>query len=143
MSSLNQVTLIGSLGKDPEIRYSGAGTAICTLSMATSRRWKDKSTGQKKEETDWHRVSLFGKTAEIAGEYLQKGSLICIVGRIQTRSYEKNGQTLYITEVIGNELQMLARTKGAGGGGSTTQQQDRSTSGGPANFDDMEDDIPY
>lgn len=109
MASVNKVVLLGRLGRDPETRYaSDGGTPICHLAVATSRRYKDRD-GNRGEETEWHNVVLFGKTAEIAQQYLQKGSEVYIEGRLRTRSYEKDGVKRYSTEIIGESMQLGAR----------------------------------
>ena len=115
MSSVNKVIIIGNLGKEPERRYFQDGTAVCNFSVATSEKWTDKASGEKKEKTEWHRVTAFRKLAEICIQYLRKGSKVYIEGKLQTRSYEKDGQTLYVTEIIADNMTMLD-TKGAGGG---------------------------
>lgn len=107
MASVNKVILVGNLGKDPETRYMPEGGAITNISLATTESWKDKASGEKKEKTEWHRVSFFGKLAEIAGEYLKKGSQVYVEGRIQTREYEKDGAKRYSTEIIADRMQML------------------------------------
>jgi single-strand DNA-binding protein len=158
MASLNKVILIGNLGRDPETRYLPNGDAVTSISVATTETWKDKS-GEKQEKTEWHRVSLFRRLGEIAGEYLKKGSQVYIEGRIEYREYEKDGQKRYTTDIIASEMKMLgsrqgsgepvdrdsgtsedrpARGGGAGGGAS------RST-GTPAKkkVDDFDDDIPF
>ena len=151
MASLNKVLLIGNLGADPEIRYMPSGDAIANLRIATTDTWKDKG-GDKQERTEWHRVALFGKLAEIAGEYLKKGSAVYIEGRIQTRKWQdKEGQERYTTEIVANEMKMLGG-RGTGGtadmdkgGGRTSQPAAKGKppeSAGGA-FDDMEDDIPF
>src|SRR3989338_8404978 len=107
MAGVNKVILIGNLGKDPEIRYTPQGAAVCNFSIATSRAWKDKD-GNKKEETDWHNIVAFGKLAEICGEYLSKGRQIYIEGRIQTRAWDdKDGNKRYTTEIVANTVQFL------------------------------------
>ncbi|WP_303649974.1 single-stranded DNA-binding protein [Desulfobotulus pelophilus] len=121
MRGVNKVILIGNLGADPEIRYFQDGTAVCNFNMATSENWTDRQTGEKKEKTEWHRVVTFRRLAEICGQYLRKGSKVYIEGKLQTRSYEKDGQTRYITEVVAAELQMLdsarsGQAPAAGGG---------------------------
>ncbi|WP_307830583.1 single-stranded DNA-binding protein [Pseudomonas sp. MF5691] len=100
MRGVNRVTLLGTCGQDPEVRYMPNGTCVTNLSLATSEQWTDKQTGQKVEKTEWHRVSLFGKVAEIAGEYLHKGSRVYIEGKLQTRSWEKDGIKRYTTEIV-------------------------------------------
>lgn len=107
MASVNKVILVGNLGKDPETRYLPDGGAVTNISLATTESWKDKASGEKKEKTEWHRVGFFGKLAEIAGEYLKKGSQVYVEGRIQTREYEKEGVKRYSTEIIADRMQML------------------------------------
>ena len=152
MASVNKVILIGNLGRDPEIRYMPSGDALATLSVATTDSWKDKS-GEKQEKTEWHRVSMFGRLAEIAGEYLKKGSQVYIEGRIQTRKYtDKDGQEKYSTEIVANEMKMLGGRNTAGGTAdmdSAPRPASRPASNAPAKasaggaFDDLEDDIPF
>lgn len=111
MSGINKVIILGHLGSDPDVRFMPNGGAVANINIATSEKWKDKQTGEQKTKTEWHRVSIFGKLAEIAGEYLQKGSQVYIEGKLQTRKYEKNGADVYITEIVvqgfGGTLQML------------------------------------
>ena len=119
MAGLNKAMLIGNLGRDPEIRYSQQGTAMVNFSIATSEQWNDRNTGEKQEKTEWHRVVAFGKPAEILEKYLSKGSKVYIEGRIQTRNYEKDGQTHYTTEIVVREFQFLGgRQDNQGGGGN-------------------------
>lgn len=113
---VNKAILIGNLGADPETRYTAGGTAVTNVNVATSDSWRDKSSGEMQERTEWHRVVFFARLAEVAGEYLRKGSKIYVEGRIQTRKYQnKEGQEVYSTEIVGNEMQMLD-SKGGGGG---------------------------
>lgn len=155
MASVNKVILIGNLGRDPEVRYMPSGEAITNISVATTDTWKDKS-GEKQEKTEWHRVAFFGKTAEIAGEYLKKGSQVYIEGRLQTRKWQdKEGQDKYTTEIIADRMQMLGGRGGGasgsepmGGAGRDTQssppggaEAKRPKTGG--DFDDFDDDIPF
>jgi single-strand DNA-binding protein len=112
MASLNKVILIGNLGRDPETRYLPNGDAVATISVATTETWKDKS-GEKQEKTEWHRVSLFRRLGEIAGEYLKKGSQVYIEGRIEYREYEKDGVKRYSTDIIASEMKMLGSRQGA------------------------------
>jgi single-strand DNA-binding protein len=115
---VNKVILVGNLGADPEVKYTAGGTAICTLSVATSESWKDKQTGEQQERTEWHRVKLFGRLAEIAGEYLKKGRQVYVEGSIRTDKYtDKEGVQRYSTDIIGNEMQMLGGNEGGGSGG--------------------------
>jgi len=150
---INKVILVGNLGKDPEVRYSPNGGAVTNITLATSESWKDKNTGEKQEKTEWHRVVFFGKLAEIAGEYLKKGSQVYIEGRLQTRKWQdKEGKDRYTTEIVAGEMQMLGSREGRGGPPSDYDQsadEGRSRapatastgkSSGPADFDD---DIPF
>ncbi len=122
---VNKVILIGNLGRDPEVRYTAGGAAVANLAIATTDSWKDKQTGEKKESTEWHRVVLFGRLGEIAGEYLKKGRSVYIEGRLQTRKYEKEGQTHYSTEIVASDMQMLGGGEGRGeGGGGWNKQSD-------------------
>ena len=147
MASVNKAILVGNLGRDPEVRYSPDGGAITNISIATTDTWKDKG-GEKQERTEWHRIVFFGKLAEIAGEYLKKGSQVYIEGRIQNRKWQdKEGQDRYTTEIVASDMKMLgSRT------GSENLVRDvsaPSTSGKASgkkdagNFDDLEDDIPF
>jgi single-strand DNA-binding protein len=124
---LNKVMIIGNLGQDPEIRYTASGDAMATLNIATTESWKDKATGDLQEKTEWHRVVLFKRTAEVARDYLKKGSQVYIEGRIQTRKWQdKEGNDRYTTEIVCNDMQMLGGRGGGGGGGG---------GGGSASFD--------
>lgn len=153
---INKVILVGNLGKDPEMKYTASGAAIANLTVATSESWNDKQTGEKKEQTEWHRVVFFRRLAEIAGEYLRKGSQVYIEGKLQTRKWQdQNGQDRYTTEIVGNEMQMLGSrgggsSEGSGGGGggggggfrNTPPAQDNSNQqGSDGGFAD--DDIPF
>ena len=151
---VNKVILIGNLGADPETRYTSSGTAITSLRIATSEQWTDKQSGERQERTEWHRVKLFGKLAEIAGEYLKKGSQVYVEGRLQTRKWQdKEGQEKYTTEIIADRMQMLgSRAGGGGGGGEPPPERERGAGAGgkpagsaPAkkNVDDLDDDIPF
>ncbi|MBN8741247.1 MAG: single-stranded DNA-binding protein [Lysobacterales bacterium 69-70] len=118
---INKVILVGNVGKDPETRYSAGGMAVTTISVATSESWKDKQTGEQKEKTEWHRVKFFGRLAEIAGEYLKKGSQVYVEGSLRTEEYEKDGVKRYSTDIVAAEMQMLGGRPGGGdmeGGGS-------------------------
>jgi single-strand DNA-binding protein len=158
MSSVNKVILIGNLGKDPEMRYMPSGEAIANFSLATSEAWTDKASGDKKEATEWHRVVFFGRTAEVVGQYVKKGSKIYVEGRLQTRKWQdKEGQDRYTTEVRGDVMRMLdrrgessgpmdheppaveSRRPAAGGASKPAARPAPATSG----FDDMDDDIPF
>ena len=112
---VNKVILIGNLGADPEVRYMPSGGAVANIRVATSESWKDKQTGEQKDRTEWHRITFYGRLAEIAGEYLKKGSQVYIEGKLRTRTYEKEGQTHYSTEIIADNMQMLGSRAGAGG----------------------------
>ena len=136
---VNKVIIIGGLGNDPDIRYTGDGKAIANLSVATSEGWKDKQTGENKEKTEWHRVVAFGKLAEIMGEYLKKGSKVYIEGKLQTRKWQdKSGNDRYTTEIVANDLQMLD-SKGSGESKPVSKSQDFQAP--PA--DDFDDDLPF
>ena len=113
---INKAILIGNLGRDPDVRYTQDGRAVTNFSIATSEQWRDRSTNEQQERTEWHRVVCFGRLAEITSEYLRRGSKVYIEGRLQTRSWERDGQTHYTTEVVANEMQMLD-SRGGGGGG--------------------------
>ncbi len=153
MASLNKVMLIGNLGRDPEIRYSQQGLAVVNFSLATSEQWTDKGSGDKQEKTEWHRIVVFGKQAEICEKYLSKGSSIYIEGRLQTRSYEKDGQTHYITEIVASNFQFLGgksdEKKGGSGGypkpdpGQGGAYQDQTYPGGRGQDSVPDDDIPF
>ena len=116
---INKVILVGNLGNDPETRYTAGGSAITTISIATSESWKDKQTGEAQERTEWHRVKFFGRLAEIAGEYLKKGRQVYVEGSLRTEKYtDKSGVERYTTDIIANEMQMLGGNPGEGGGGT-------------------------
>lgn len=147
---INKVILIGNLGQDPEVKYMPSGGAVCNITVATTESWTDKDSGEKQERTEWHRVVMFRRLAEVAGEYLRKGSKVYIEGRLQTRKWQgQDGQDRYTTEVIANDMQML---DGRGGGTAafdtqqpTAEKAPRSTSSPPASKppDDFDDDIPF
>ena len=151
MAGINKVILVGNLGAKPEVKYASNGNAIANLSVATSDSWTDKNTGQKQERTEWHRVSLFGKLAEIAGQYLDKGSKVYVEGKLQTRKWQdQNGQDRYTTEVVvsgfNGTLQMLDRRDDMGGVPSAPRQAAPAQSAPtitPVANDDFEDDIPF
>jgi single-strand DNA-binding protein len=153
MASVNKVILIGNLGRDPETRYMPEGGAITNISIATTDKWKDKN-GEMQEKTEWHRVAFFGKLAEIAGEYLKKGSQVYVEGRLQTRKWQdKDGQDKYTTEIVANVMQMLGSRQGMGGGdrdaggqraqGGEAKPAAAKPAGKGSKFDDFEDDIPF
>jgi single-strand DNA-binding protein len=150
MASVNKVILVGNLGRDPETRYMPDGAAITNVSVATSFQWTDKASGEKKEETEWHRVVFRGKLAEIAGEYLKKGSQVYVEGRLRTRKWQdKDGQDRYTTEIVAERMQMLGARAGAGEPRTEPAMEAKASDakagakkpGGK--FDDMEDDIPF
>jgi len=141
MSSLNKVMLIGRLGKDPEVKFTSSGTAVCNFSLATSETFKDKS-GEKQEKTEWHNVQLWQKLAEIAGEYLVKGSLVFIEGRLQTRKWQdKEGNDRYTTEIVGERMQMLG-SKGDSGRSDRAASGSHSTGSENSSMPE-DDDIPF
>jgi len=150
MASINKVILIGNLGRDPETRFLPSGSAVANISVATTDTWKDKTSGEKKEATEWHRVVFFGRLAEIVGEYLKKGSQVYVEGRLQTRKYEKDGQDHYSTEIIADTMKMLGSRSGMGGGEPRAEMREPAAAGEsrptkkPAGqFQDMDDDIPF
>jgi single-strand DNA-binding protein len=140
--SVNKVTLIGNLGKDPELRYTSSGVAVATFSMATSESWKDPE-GNTQERTQWHSIVAWRKLAEIVGEYLKKGSKIYLEGRLQYRNYDdKNGVKRYVTEIVMDEMVMLD-SRGAGAGAGATAQQDAGSSQLPEETGGKVDDLPF
>ena len=165
MASINKVILVGNLGQDPEVKYMPSGGAVTNISIATTDTWKDKTTGEKKENTEWHRVVFFNRLAEIVGEYLRKGSQVYIEGNLRTRKWQdQSGADRYSTEIVAREMQMLGSR--AGGSGDFAQGQQQSQQGGgapqqsapqqnapqqqapqqsapPQNFDNFDDDIPF
>jgi len=155
MASVNKVILVGNLGADPETRYMPNGDAVVNIRVATTESWKDKNTGEKKELTEWHRVVFYRKLAEIAGQYLKKGSQVYIEGRIRTRKWQgQDGQDRYTTEIEANEMQMLGRREGMGqsgdaaprDGGARSAARPAAQQNAPHNtggFGDVEDDIPF
>lgn len=151
MASVNKVILVGNLGKDPEIRYMPSGEAVTNITVATTDTWKDKNSGDKKEATEWHRVVFFRKLAEIAGQYLKKGSQVYIEGSLKTRKWEKDGVERYTTEIVADTMQMLGKREG--GGSPDYDRGERSSGSSPAaksapqpaasGIADFEDDIPF
>ena len=143
-SGINKVILVGNLGQDPEVKFTAGGAAVTTLSIATSDSWKDKDSGMDKERTEWHRVVLWRRLAEIAGEYLKKGSKVYIEGQLQTRKWEQEGQTRYTTEIIARDIQFL---DSRGSANTSSQEGEATTNEEPApdvpesGIDD--DDIPF
>jgi len=150
MASVNKAILIGNLGRDPEMRYTAGGDAVANMNLATTENWKDKN-GEKQEKTEWHRVVMFGKVTEIAGEYLKKGSSVYFEGRIQTRKWtDKDGQEKYTTEIVADRMQMLGSRSGGSSRPMPDEEGSAPAAGKPAatgqaggGFDDMEDDIPF
>ncbi|SFV04061.1 single-stranded DNA-binding protein [Pseudoduganella namucuonensis] len=166
MASVNKVIIVGNLGRDPEIRYMPSGDAIANIAVATSYKSKDRNTGEQKEQTEWHRISFFGRLAEIVGQYLKKGSSVYVEGRLQTRKYtDKDGVEKYATDIIAEQMQMLGGRAGMGGGDSMGGDDGGGYDAPPArpaprpapapapaprpaarpapNFSDMDDDIPF
>jgi single-strand DNA-binding protein len=155
MASVNKVILVGNLGKDPEVRTFPDGGTVCNVTIATSRQWKDKTSGEKQEETEWHRVVFRDRLAEIAGEYLRKGKPVYVEGRLKTRKFtDKDGAERFITEIMAFEMQLLGSREGMGdgesrGGGAPARSAPASRPATPAaqksttGFDDMDDDIPF
>jgi single-strand DNA-binding protein len=165
MASVNKVIIVGNLGRDPELRYNPNGVAWCTVSIATTRNWKNKDSGERMEETEWHRVVFNDRLAEIAGEYLKKGRSVYVEGRLKTRKWtDKEGKENYTTEILANEMQMLGSREGMGGGsgeddaghGERSAPQRAAPASRPASqaaakpaaksatgFDTMDDDIPF
>lgn len=160
MASVNKVIIVGNLGKDPETRYMPSGDAMTSITVATTDSWKDKSTGEKKEQTEWHRITFFGKMAEIAGQCLKKGSQVYVEGSLRTRKYtDKDGIEKYATNIKADTMQMLGSRQGMGGGapmddggyggGAPAPRQAapaprQAPAARPApNFSDMDDDIPF
>jgi single-strand DNA-binding protein len=157
MASVNKVILIGNLGKDPEVRYTPSGAAVCNLRLATTRTWKNRDSGERQEETEWHSVVLYDRQAEIAGEYLKKGRPVYIEGRLKTRKWQdKDGNDRYTTEVVAETMQLLGGREGMGGpddaGAGAPQRSAPAARPAPSKpapqksstgFDDMDDDIPF
>ncbi|MGI9199659.1 MAG: single-stranded DNA-binding protein [Woeseiaceae bacterium] len=148
---INKVIIVGNLGGDPETRYMPSGSAVTNLTVATNESWKDKQTGEQKDRTEWHKVAMFNRLAEIAAEYLRKGSQVYIEGKLRTRKWQdKNGQDRWTTEIVADEMQMLGGRGGSGGGGgggsaprsssSDSAPQSAPPQPGP---DDFDDDIPF
>jgi len=151
MASVNKVILIGNLGADPETRYLPSGDAVTNIRIATTEKWRDKG-GEQQEHTEWHRIAFFGKLAEIAGEYLKKGSPVYVEGRIRTRKWQdKEGQDKYSTEIVADRMQLLG-SRGGGGAGETVSREPATAGAaggkpqpkkGGGGFDQMDDDIPF
>jgi len=157
MPSVNKIILLGNLGRDPEVRYSPDGAAVCNVSIATTNSWKDKNSGERREETEWHRVVFYNRLAEIAGEYLKKGRPVYVEGRIKTRKWQnKEGVDQYTTEIVAENMQLLGGRDNSEGGtqpshssaarpAARAQQSARpaAAAAGPAGMSDMDDDIPF
>lgn len=157
MASVNKVILIGNLGRDPETRYAPSGAAVCNITLATSRIWKDKATGERREETEWHRVVFYDRLAEIAGEYLRKGRSVYVEGRLKTRKWtDKDGVEKYTTEIIAEEMQLLGSREGGGDEAAYSRSRDDAAARaarpaapaaagkpGGGDFGDMDDDVPF
>lgn len=160
MASVNKVTLIGNLGRDPEVRYQPSGDAVANVALATSRSWKDKQSGEKREETEWHRVTFFGRLAEVVGEYAKKGSSIYVEGRLKTDKWtDKDGTDRYTTSIIADDLKLLGGRDGSGAassdkpssGGQRPASSKSAASAAPAaaaakparDLTDLDDDIPF
>ena len=146
---INKVIIVGNLGGDPETRYMPSGSAVTNLTVATNESWKDKATGEQKDRTEWHKVAMFNRLAEVAAEYLRKGSQVYIEGKLRTRKWQdKSGQDRWTTEIVADEMQMLGGRGGSGGGGGSAPMNSPSDSApssappqpGP---DDFDDDIPF
>ena len=149
---INKVILVGNLGADPETRYMPSGGAVTNLRIATSDSWRDKNTGEQQERTEWHRVVLFNRLAEVAAEYLRKGSQVYLEGRLQTRKWQgQDGQDRYTTEIVANEMQMLCRGGRGGvyqssdqsGGANAPPEETTSSAAMDGPSDDFDDDIPF
>lgn len=156
MASVNKVIIVGNLGADPETRYLPSGEAVTNVRVATTDRWKDKQSGEMKEATEWHRISFFGRQAEVAGEYLKKGSQVYVEGSIRTRKWQdKEGQDRYTTEIRADRMQLLGSRSGAGeprgeprgdappGESKAAEPKSPAAKKPAGKFDDLEDDIPF
>lgn len=147
MASVNKVIIVGNLGADPETRYLPSGDAVANIRVATTDRWKDKASGEQKEATEWHRIGFFGRLAEVAGEYLKKGSQVYVEGSIHTRKWQdKDGQDRYSTEIRGHSLQMLGNRGGQreeAPQADPQRQPGKTKPQGGGYFDDLDDDIPF
>lgn len=150
MASVNKVIIVGNLGADPETRFLPSGEAVTNIRVATTDKWKDKTSGEMKEATEWHRIAFFGRLATVAGEYLKKGSQIYVEGSLRTRKWQdKEGQDRYSTEIRGDVMQMLGRREGSGEPREAAEPRSEAKPAAAAakkpagKFDDMEDDIPF
>ncbi|CAH0348092.1 single-stranded DNA-binding protein [Aquabacterium sp. CECT 9606] len=143
MASINKVIIIGNLGRDPEVRYAPSGAAMCNVSVATTRNWKDKTSGDKVEETEWHRVVFYDRLAEIAGEYLKKGSPVYVEGRLKTRKWQdKDGKDTYTTEIVADQMQLLGGRDGGGGRSGGGYGGGQAGGGQQGGGDDFSQDAP-
>jgi len=149
---INKVIIVGNLGRDPETRFMPSGAAVTNVSVATSKSWRDRESGEQKERTEWHRVVFFNRLAEIAGEYLKRGSKIYLEGELRTREWEREGQKHYTTEIVANEMQMLdskgsmdgaGSSSGGAPGGSSAPSSKPNSEFTPPPMDDFDDDIPF
>ena len=139
---INKVILVGNLGRDPETRYLPSGGAVTNVSLATSRSWQDRDSGEQREKTEWHRIVFFNRLGEIAGEYLKRGSKVYVEGELRTREWEKEGQKHFTTEIVANEMQMLDSK----GGNTDFDANNNPSSGAPSSLsstDIIDDDIPF
>lgn len=144
MASVNKVTILGNVGRDPELRHTPSGAAVCNLSVATTRKWKSKDSGERQEETEWHRVVAYDRFAEIAGEYLKKGQPVYIEGRLKTRKWQdKDGKDQYTTEIVVEGLQLLGGREEGGGGQRAPAPAPRAAAPAPKPKQDLDDDIPF
>lgn len=140
---VNKVIVVGNLGSDPDTRYMPSGSAVTNLSIATSETWKDKQSGEQKERTEWHKVAMFGRLAEIAAEYLRKGSQVYIEGKLRTRKWQdKDGKDRWTTEIVADEMQMLGGRSGSGAP-AMNESRESTSAPPPAASDDFDDDIPF
>ena len=142
-SGINKVILVGNLGQDPEIKYTAGGAAVTTISIATSDSWKDKDTGEDQERTEWHRVVLWRRLAEITGEYLRKGSKVYIEGQLQTRKWEQDGQTRYTTEIVAKDIQFLDSKGNSESSERSNSDSFKEQSTSDISDGDIDDDIPF
>ncbi len=141
---INKVIVVGNLGQDPDTRYMPSGSAVTNITVATNESWKDKQTGEQKDRTEWHKVAMFGRLAEIAAEYLRKGSQVYIEGKLRTRKWQdKQGNDRYTTEIVADEMQMLGGRGGAGGGAPMSDDRPPPSPPPQGSSDDFDDDIPF
>jgi single-strand DNA-binding protein len=145
MASVNKVILVGNLGRDPETRYAPSGEAVSNITIATTDNWKDRTSGERKERTEWHRISFFGRLAEVVAMHLKKGASVYVEGSLRTRKYtDKDGQEKFITEVRGDTMQMLSsRSATQADGADGTPARPRQPARAPETWDNMDDDLPF